>query len=150
MHRSLTGNSTEVDAPAPVQRDTIAAISTPPGEGAIALIRISGRDAIEIADKIFRGKEKPSEFPSHAQRLGQIVENDKLVDQVMLSVHRAPRVTPAKIWSRSVVTAESLVSARVLETCLHAGARAAGRVNLPSAPFTTARWTSRRPRPSSI
>ena len=70
--------------------DSIAAISTPVGEGAIALVRVSGHDAIDIADKIFRGKEKPSEFPSHVQRLGEIVDRDQLVDQVMLSVHRTP------------------------------------------------------------
>ncbi|PYK47910.1 MAG: hypothetical protein DME51_12775, partial [Verrucomicrobia bacterium] len=40
--------------------DTIAAISTPPGEGAIALVRVSGENAIQIADKIFRGKGEPS------------------------------------------------------------------------------------------
>jgi len=39
--------------------DTIAAISTPPGEGAIALLRISGANAIAVADKIFRGKQMP-------------------------------------------------------------------------------------------
>src|SRR6476660_2775800 len=52
--------------------DTIAAISTPPGEGAIALVRISGANAIQIGDKIFRGKEQPSKFASHVQHLGEI------------------------------------------------------------------------------
>ena len=42
--------------------ETIAAISTPTGEGAIALIRISGPEAIAIADRIYRGKQKPSQF----------------------------------------------------------------------------------------
>ena len=125
MHRSVTRNSTEIDAPAPVQRDSIAAISTPPGEGAIALIRISGRDAIEIADKIFRGKGKPSEFPSHVQRLGQIVENNKLVDEVMLSVHRAPSSYTGEDLVEISCHGGALVSARVLDTCLRAGARAA-------------------------
>src|SRR5436309_12337101 len=71
--------------------DTIAAISTPPGEGAIAVVRISGANAIEIADKIFRGKEKPSRFASHVQHLGEIfsAEND-LIDQPVVSSHRAP------------------------------------------------------------
>ena len=46
--------------------DTIAAISTPPGEGAIALVRVSGSNAIGVADKIFNGKEAPSQFETHA------------------------------------------------------------------------------------
>src|SRR5206468_10841131 len=61
--------------------DTIAAISTPPGEGAIALVRVSGANAIEIADEIFRGKEEPSRFDSHVQHLGEIVgAEDQLID----------------------------------------------------------------------
>ena len=71
--------------------DTIAAISTPPGEGAIALVRISGANAIQTADKIFRGKEQPSRFTSHVQHLGEIFgAENQLIDQVVLSVHRAP------------------------------------------------------------
>ena len=65
--------------------DTIAAISTPAGEGAIALIRISGKNALEVADQIYRGTERPSDFPSHTQRLGEIIEADQSIDQVMLS-----------------------------------------------------------------
>jgi len=50
--------------------DTIAAVSTPAGEGAIALVRISGPDAVGTADKIFRGEATPSRFASHVQHLG--------------------------------------------------------------------------------
>src|SRR5437762_10900600 len=61
--------------------DTIAAISTPPGEGAIALVRISGANAIRIADKIFQGKEQASKFTSHVQHLGEIFSTeDQLID----------------------------------------------------------------------
>lgn len=125
MHRSVTRNSTQIDTPVPVQRDSIAAISTPPGEGAIALIRISGRDAVEIADKIFRGNGKPSEFSSHRQRLGQIVENGNVVDEVMLSVHRAPSSYTGEDLVEISCHGGALVSARVLDMCLRAGARAA-------------------------
>ena len=106
--------------------DTIAAISTPPGEGAIALVRISGANAVQIADRIFRGKEKPSRFASHVQHLGEIfsVEN-RLIDQAVLSIHR----TPASYTGEDLVEISchggTLVTAKVLEACLHAGARAA-------------------------
>ncbi|MGE5212742.1 MAG: tRNA uridine-5-carboxymethylaminomethyl(34) synthesis GTPase MnmE [Nitrospirota bacterium] len=106
--------------------DTIAAISTPPGEGAIALVRISGAKAIEIADKIFRGKELPSRFASHLQHLGEIFSaKNQLVDQVVLSVHRAPASYTGEDLVEMSCHGGTLVSAKVLEACLRAGARAA-------------------------
>jgi tRNA modification GTPase len=128
MHRSIAGS---FEQPASVKEveghatpgDTIAAISTPAGEGAIALIRISGEDAIGVADRIYRGKEKPSEFPSHTQRLGEIFEADRLIDQVMLSVHRAPASYTGEDLVEVSCHGGILVTARVLEACLRAGAR---------------------------
>ena len=105
--------------------ETIAAISTPAGEGAIALIRVSGEDAIQLADRIYRGREKPSEFPSHTQRLGEIVEAERVVDQVMLAVHRAPASYTGEDLVEISCHGGILVAARVLEACLHAGARMA-------------------------
>src|ERR1700739_525138 len=97
MHRSveesalLRSTAHAVGDPELVAGDTIVAISTPPGEGAIALVRISGPGAIGIAEKIFRGKEQPSRFASHVQYLGEVVtESGSLVDEVLMSIHRAP------------------------------------------------------------
>ncbi|HEY8650479.1 MAG TPA: tRNA uridine-5-carboxymethylaminomethyl(34) synthesis GTPase MnmE, partial [Chthoniobacterales bacterium] len=105
--------------------DTIAAISTPIGEGAIGLIRVSGPEAIAVADRIFRGKERASELTSHTQSLGHVVEGEATIDQVLLSVHRAP----ASYTGEDVVEISGhggrLITARILEACLHAGARAA-------------------------
>src|SRR5439155_14861276 len=109
-----------------VSSDTIAAISTPAGEGAIALVRMSGPDAIRIADKIFRGKESPSQFVSHAQHLGEVVaESGGLVDQVMMSVHRAPASYTGEDIVEISCHGGALITAKVLEACLHAGARGA-------------------------
>src|SRR5881398_1353620 len=106
--------------------DTIAAISTPPGEGAIALVRVSGANAVQIADKIFRGKEEPSRFASHVQHLGEIVgEEDQLIDQVVLSIHRAPGSYTGEDLVEISCHGGTLVSAKVLDACLRAGARAA-------------------------
>src|ERR1700745_2061416 len=106
--------------------DTIAAISTPPGEGAIALVRISGANAIEIADKGFRGKEPPLRFASHVQHLGEIFSTEnQLIDQVLLSVPRAPGSYTAEDLVEISCHGGTLVSAKVLEACLRAGARAA-------------------------
>ncbi len=106
-------------------RDTIAAISTPVGEGAIALIRVSGEDAIGVADRIFRGSGKPSEFPTHQQRLGHIVEEGRPLDQVIVSVHRAPASYTGEDLVEISCHGGTLVSARVLEVCFRAGARPA-------------------------
>ena len=106
--------------------DTIAAISTPPGEGAIALVRVSGANAVQIADKIFRGKEEPSRFASHVQHLGEIVDTEsQLIDQVLLSIHRAPASYTGEDLVEISCHGGTLVSAKVLEACLRAGARAA-------------------------
>src|SRR5215471_14223119 len=106
--------------------ETITAISTPPGEGAIALVRMSGANAIEIADKIFRGKERPSRFASHLQHLGEIFSAEKqLIDQAVVSVHRAPASYTGEDLVEISCHGGTLVSAKVLEACLRAGARAA-------------------------
>jgi tRNA modification GTPase len=106
--------------------DTIAAISTPPGEGAIALVRVSGANAIEIADEIFRGKEEPSRFDSHVQHLGEIVgAEDQLIDHGVFSVHRAPGSYTGEDLVEISCHGGTLVSAKVLDACLRAGARAA-------------------------
>jgi tRNA modification GTPase len=132
MHRSVKGNSLETSTDLTggnkpmIAGETIAAISTPAGEGAIALIRVSGVDAIVVADKIFRGKEKPPRFASHVQHFGEIFDGaDRLIDQVMLSIHRAPASYTGEDLVEISCHGGALVSAKVLEACLRAGARAA-------------------------
>lgn len=132
MHPSIEGNSlgTSTDLTAGTQRtiagETIAAISTPAGEGAIALVRVSGVDAIAVADKIFLGKEKPSRFASHVQHFGEILDGaDRLIDQVMLSTHRGPASYTGEDLVEISCHGGALVSAKVLEACLRAGARPA-------------------------
>src|SRR5437763_3498311 len=106
--------------------DTIGAISTPPGEGAIALVRISGANAIQTGDTIFRGKEQPSKFTSHVQHLGEIFSaENQLIDQVVLSVHRAPASYTGEDLVEISCHGGTLVSAKILEACLRAGVRAA-------------------------
>lgn len=72
--------------------DTIAAIATPPGEGAIAIIRISGEDAIAVANKLFVGKDL-TKVASHTLNYGHIVDpkTHQELDEVMCGVMRAPK-----------------------------------------------------------
>jgi tRNA modification GTPase len=106
--------------------DTIAAISTPPGEGAIALVRVSGANAIAVAAKIFHGKKTASQFDSHVQHFGQIFGSEgRMIDEVLLSVHRAPASYTGEDLVEISCHGGTLVSSKILEACLRAGARAA-------------------------
>ncbi|KAB7665314.1 tRNA uridine-5-carboxymethylaminomethyl(34) synthesis GTPase MnmE [Bacillus sp. B1-b2] len=75
--------------------DTIAAISTPMGEGAIAIVRMSGPDSVQIADKLFKSinQKKLSEVATHTIHYGHIVDpaTQEVVEEVMISVMRGPR-----------------------------------------------------------
>ena len=132
MHHSVEGSARLESAPGAVDNpdagasDTIAAISTPAGEGAIAIVRISGPNAVAIADKIFRGKEPASRFASHVQHFGEIVTpSATLIDQVLLSIHCAPASYTGEDMVEISCHGGVLVTAKVLEACLHAGARSA-------------------------
>ena len=70
--------------------DTICAISTSQGIGAISIVRVSGNEAIDIVNKIFKGKDL-TKVDSHTINYGHIVENDKVVDEVLVSIMKAPK-----------------------------------------------------------
>src|SRR5438874_7324513 len=108
-----------------VPGETIAAISTAAGEAAIALVRISGENAVEVADRIFRGKQRASDLQSHTQHLGEIIEDGVTIDQAMLAVHRAPTSYTGEDLVEISCHGGALVTTKVLEACLRAGARAA-------------------------
>ncbi len=75
--------------------DTIAAISTPMGEGAIAIVRLSGDEAVAIADKIFKspGGKSLKKQASHTIHYGHLVDpkTNEVVEEVMLSLMRGPK-----------------------------------------------------------
>ncbi|SEN99009.1 tRNA modification GTPase trmE [Terribacillus saccharophilus] len=109
-----------------MQNDTIAAISTPVGEGAIAIVRLSGAEAVEIAASLFDGK-KLTDVPSHTIHYGKLIDptTKEVAEEVMVSVMKAP-----KTFTREDVVEINchggLVSVnRVLELALQEGARLA-------------------------
>lgn len=74
-----------------LENDTIIAIATPIGEGAINIIRVSGKNAIEFCDNIFIGRKKLTNVESHTIHYGKIVDSDnKIIDDVLVSVFRNP------------------------------------------------------------
>ena len=105
--------------------ETIAAIATPTGDGAIALLRISGSQAMSIADTLFRGKEKPSLMEARRLYFGTIVEGREMLDEVLLTVFRAPHSYTGEDVVEISGHGGSLIASRLLKAILTAGARMA-------------------------
>ena len=109
--------------------DTIAAIATPLGEGGLAVVRISGAAAFAVADKIFipSGKSslKSSLAPTHTIHYGKIVRHGKTIDEVLLSVLRAPRTFTRENTVEISCHGGILPAKLVLDTILENGARLA-------------------------
>ena len=74
----------------PIVHTTICAISTPYGSGGIAVIRVSGESAIGIVDTLFRGRKPLLEAKAYTVHYGEIVKDEELLDQVLVSVFRSP------------------------------------------------------------
>ncbi|MBQ3379563.1 MAG: hypothetical protein IJG50_06825 [Clostridia bacterium] len=130
---------------------TIAAISTPPGTGAVSMVRVSGADAFSICDKIFK-KKKPFSFadaPKNSVHHGHIKElgTDIVLDEVVAAVYRAPQSftgeDTVEIFCHGGVT----VTRRVLMETIRAGASAAEAGEFSKRAFLTASWTFPRPKP---
>lgn len=108
------------------QGETIAAIATPPGEGALAVLRISGEHAIGVADTIFRGKNIPSQSEERRVLFGRIIDSkDEVLDEVLLTVFRNPRSYTGEDLVEISGHGGPVVAARVLASVLAAGARMA-------------------------
>lgn len=109
-----------------MQGETIAALATPPGEGALAIIRISGEKALGVADSIFRGTNTPSTMEERKVAFGRIVDkNGKILDEVLLTIFRNPRSYTGEDLVEISGHGGSLVAAHVLASALEAGARMA-------------------------
>lgn len=109
--------------------DTIAAVATPLGEGGLAVIRISGDQALAIADRAFRpgGKHstKASEAKSHTIQYGHIVRAGAVVDEVLLAVMLAPRTFTRENVVEITCHGGLFAAKMVLDTIVEAGARIA-------------------------
>jgi tRNA modification GTPase len=73
----------------PLKEDTIIALTTPQGVSALAVIRLSGEDSIRLTQQIFKGKDLTLQ-PSHTLHFGTIVDGDKPIDEVLVSVFKEP------------------------------------------------------------
>jgi tRNA modification GTPase len=109
--------------------DTIAAIATPLGEGGLAVVRLSGPQALAIADKSFlpvgKNSLKPSAAATHTIQFGKIVRQGRSVDEVLLAVLRAPRTFTREDTVEITCHGGILPAKLVLDTLLENGARLA-------------------------
>ena len=104
--------------------DTIVAISTSLGVGAISIIRLSGEDSINIVNKIFKGKDLTT-VPTHTIHYGYIVDNNETIDEVLVSIMRTPKTyTKENIVEINCHGGISTTN-KVLELVLSNGARLA-------------------------
>ena len=107
--------------------DTITSISTPMGEGAIGIVRLSGVDAVDIADKLYKGKERLEDVTSHTINYGHIIdpESNEVVEEVMVSVLRAPKTFTREDIVEINCHGGILTINRILELTMTYGARMA-------------------------
>jgi tRNA modification GTPase len=103
--------------------DTIAAISTALGVGAISIIRVSGKDSISIVNNIFKGKNL-NEVPSHTIHYGKIYDKEP-IDEVLVSVMRAPKTFTMEDVVEINCHGGIMTTKRVLESLLTNGCRLA-------------------------
>lgn len=105
-------------------QDTIAAISTAFGKGAISIVRISGQEAIEIANKIFTGKNL-KKVKSHTVHYGHIVDNTQIIDEVLITIFRSPKTFTKEDIVEINCHGGIFVTNKILELVLTNGARIA-------------------------
>ena len=111
-----------------MNNDTIAAIGTAMTHSGIGIVRISGSEAIGIADRIFRAKKsgkKLADVPTHTLHYGHIVNRDQIIDEVLVSVMRGPHSYTAEDVVEINCHGGILVMKKILDTVMEYGARPA-------------------------
>ncbi|MGC9337274.1 MAG: tRNA uridine-5-carboxymethylaminomethyl(34) synthesis GTPase MnmE [Candidatus Cloacimonadia bacterium] len=105
--------------------DTIVAISTPPGIGGIAIIRMSGPESRDILARSFKGKTHPKNFKSHSIYFGKITNKKEVIDEVLVSAFIAPRSYTGEDVVEITCHGGSFVTHEILQQMLRGGARMA-------------------------
>jgi tRNA modification GTPase len=106
------------------KEDTIVALATPQGVGAIAVIRLSGKDAIKITNRIFKGKDLEKQA-SHTIHFGTIRDGDKIIDEVLVSVFVAPKSFTKENVVEISTHGSSYIVNQVIKLLVRHGARPA-------------------------
>jgi len=110
--------------------ETICALATPSGESAIAVIRLSGNRAFEIASKVFVSKMKGKTIensPTHCAIFGQIISNGKLIDECLCTIFRSPHSYTGEDSVEFSIHGSSFIAQKVIVALLENGASLANR-----------------------
>jgi tRNA modification GTPase len=107
------------------EQDTIIAPATPPGEGAIGIIRLSGSKAIALCDVFFRGKKPLSAVKSHTLHYGHLYDGERLLDEVVVSVFKGPHSYTGEDVIEISCHGSSFILSEVLQGFIRKGARMA-------------------------
>lgn len=103
--------------------DTICAVSTPPGRGGIAVIRVSGPQACELVQRRWQGKAL-ADMPSHTVHLGELIDSDgQVLDQAVLTVYRAPRSFTGEDVVELACHGSTWIQQQAVQTLIDAGCR---------------------------
>ena len=105
-------------------KDTIVAISTAPGLGAIAVIRLSGEDAIKITDEIFKGR-KLADAASHTLHFGVIEKDGSKVDEVVVGIFKGPKSYTGEDIIEISCHGSPFIQQQILQLIISKGARLA-------------------------
>ncbi len=105
--------------------DTIVALATPPGTGALAIVRLSGPEVIRIVDRVFRPSGKIAALASHTCGVGEIVDGNESIDQVVATVFRSPRSYTGEDCIEISCHGGFLAPSRILNALQREGARCA-------------------------
>ncbi len=104
--------------------NTIIAIATPPGIGAIGVLRISGDKAIDIINSIFTSKNLLQQ-PSHTLHVGSLKNNDEIIDEVVVSLFKAPRSYTGEDVIEISCHGSFFIQQKIIDICIEKGARLA-------------------------
>ena len=104
--------------------DTIVAPATPPGEGALGIIRLSGKDAVTIADSMFLGKQLLLQ-KTHTAHFGKITDGTRIIDEVVATLFCAPHSYTGETIVEFCCHGSQYILQQVTELCLSRGARMA-------------------------
>lgn len=109
--------------------ETICAISTASGTGAISIVRLSGRNAIEIVNSVFKGKNL-NKVKSHTINYGHIIDKDEIIDEVMVTIFKSPKTYTKEDIVEINCHGGPYVTSKVLELVILKGQDLLRRENL--------------------
>jgi len=104
--------------------DTIVALATPPGIGALGIIRLSGTKAIEIVNLLFQTKDLTKEN-SHTLHIGFLKNNERLLDEVVVSLYKTPRSYTGENIAEITCHGSAFIHQQIIDACMEKGARLA-------------------------